>query len=108
LFPNQAGRPSAELHPFIQGTLLPVPLPFGAVGELFQRPRRNRWLSDPRMEDSVGPRKRRKVSSNAAPYVLRQLLDNVPLDSDGSVTDVHITCVEYWSEYAARDLIPIS
>ncbi|KAL1963561.1 hypothetical protein VTN77DRAFT_8006 [Rasamsonia byssochlamydoides] len=52
------------------------------------------------MDDSAGPRKRRKLSSSkAAPYVLRQLLDNVPLDSEGSGSDVHITCVEYWNEH---------
>ncbi|KKA18261.1 TGF beta receptor associated protein 1 [Rasamsonia emersonii CBS 393.64] len=51
------------------------------------------------MDDSAGPRKRRKLSSpKAAPYVLRQLLDNVPLDSEGGGSDVHITCVEYWNE----------
>lgn len=69
---------------------------------------RNRCFSDPRMAGGVGSSKRRKLASNAAPYVLRQLLDNVPLDSNGGETDVCITCVEYWSKHAVRDLIPMS
>lgn len=52
------------------------------------------------MDGSAGPRKRRKLSaSQAAPYVLRQLLDDVPIEPESGETDVHITCVEYWSEY---------
>jgi hypothetical protein len=51
------------------------------------------------MDDTAGPRKRRKLSSpKAAPYVLRQLLDKVPLETEDSGSDVHITCVEYWSK----------
>ncbi|PCH00086.1 Vacuolar sorting protein 39/Transforming growth factor beta receptor-associated domain 2 [Penicillium occitanis (nom. inval.)] len=51
------------------------------------------------MDGSVGPRKRRKLSaSQAAPYVLRQLLDDVPIEPESGEGDVHITCVEYWNE----------
>lgn len=47
----------------------------------------------------ANPRKRRKLSPrNAAPYVLQQLLDKVPLITEETGPDVHITCVEYWSE----------
>lgn len=50
-------------------------------------------------DDGIGPRKRRKIGPQAsAPYVLRQLLDEVPLSAEDGTTDVHITCVEYWSE----------
>lgn len=52
-------------------------------------------------DDYLGPRKRRRIASpEAASYVLRPLLDNVPLTSEDSDADVYITCVEYWSEFA--------
>jgi hypothetical protein len=51
------------------------------------------------MDESAGPRKRRKLSaSTAPPYVLRQLLDKVPLAAEEGGPEIHITCVEYWSE----------
>ncbi|KAJ9223706.1 putative TGF beta receptor associated protein 1 [Paecilomyces variotii] len=47
----------------------------------------------------ANPRKRRKLSPrNAAPYVLQQLLDKVPLITEETGPDVHITCVEYWND----------
>lgn len=58
------------------------------------------------MDGSAGPRKRRKLSaSQAAPYVLRQLLDDVPIKPESGESDVYITCVEYWSEYIVFSLI---
>lgn len=55
-------------------------------------------------DDYVGPRKRRRVSPpDAAAYVLRPLLDNVQLTTEGSNEEVYITCVEYWSEAARTD-----
>lgn len=51
------------------------------------------------MDESAGPRKRRKLSaSDAAPYVLRQLLDDVPIEPESGELGVHITCVEYWND----------
>ncbi|GFF23517.1 transforming growth factor-beta receptor-associated protein 1 [Aspergillus udagawae] len=51
-------------------------------------------------DDGTGPRKRRKITSpKTAPYVLRSLLDQVPLSAeDPTADDVYITCVEYWSD----------
>ncbi|KAI5305105.1 hypothetical protein KEM56_005296 [Ascosphaera pollenicola] len=43
------------------------------------------------------PRKRRKISppTETGPYVLRQLIDDVPIAADGA-DNAHITCVELW------------
>lgn len=32
------------------------------------------------------------------PFVLRSLLDNVPLSADGTEEDIHINCVDYYGE----------
>ena len=54
-------------------------------------------------DDGVSPRKRRRISPpQAAPYVLRQLLDDLPLATEDPNADVHITCVEYWSKVLTR------
>ena len=54
-------------------------------------------------DDGVSPRKRRRISpSQAAPYVLRQLLDDLPLATEDPDADIHITCVEYWSKVLTR------
>lgn len=58
------------------------------------------------MDGTAGPRKRRKLSaSQAAPYVLRQLLDDVPIEPESGEADVHITYVEYWSECNVLGLV---
>ncbi|GAD98256.1 TGF beta receptor associated protein 1, putative [Paecilomyces variotii No. 5] len=50
-------------------------------------------------DESANPRKRRKLSPRtAAPYVLQQLLDKVPLITEETGPDVHITCVEFWND----------
>lgn len=50
-------------------------------------------------DEGIGPRKRRKISApGSVPYVLRSLLDEVPLTTDEHSSEVSITCVEYWSE----------
>lgn len=49
-------------------------------------------------DDSDSPRKRRRIAPpETGPYVLRQLIDTVPVAGEGSEQDVYITCVEYWS-----------
>lgn len=51
-------------------------------------------------DTDTGPRKRRKLSPpDPGPYVLRSVLDDIPLqaDPDAESEAVHITCVEYWS-----------
>lgn len=49
-------------------------------------------------DDGISPRKRRRISPQADPYILRQLLDELPLAVEDPSADVHITCVEYWSK----------
>ena len=50
--------------------------------------------------DADGPRKRRRLSPpETGPYVLRELVDKVPVSAEGDDETGHITCVEYWSTY---------
>lgn len=53
-------------------------------------------------DDGISPRKRRRISSQATPYILRQLLDELPLAVEGPGADIYITCVEYWSKDLTR------
>lgn len=46
-----------------------------------------------------GSRKRRKLSPpEPGPYVLREILADIPLKADGEQGDVSITCVEFWND----------
>ncbi|KAI1980210.1 hypothetical protein LOZ53_006669 [Ophidiomyces ophidiicola] len=48
--------------------------------------------------DVDGPRKRRKLNPpETGPYVLRQLVDQIPVSAEGD-QGAHITCVEYWND----------
>lgn len=54
--------------------------------------------------DDIISRKRRKISPHkAAPYIFKPLFDQVPVAADDAEGGVHITCVEYWSEFFWRD-----
>ena len=45
-----------------------------------------------------GPRKRRKLSPpEPGPYVLRSVLEDIPLQAEEGPEQVYITCAEYWS-----------
>lgn len=47
-----------------------------------------------------GPRKRRRISPpETEPYVLQQLMGDVPVAPDGDDRTVYITYVESWSMY---------
>lgn len=49
-------------------------------------------------DDTDNPRKRRRIAApETSPYVLRELIDSVPVAGDGAEQDAYITCVEYWS-----------
>ena len=51
-------------------------------------------------DDASNPRKRRRIGHpKASPYLLRSLFDQIPLTADDPNAEVHITCVEYWSEH---------
>ena len=53
-------------------------------------------------DDAVSPRKIRRITPpQAAPYILRELLADLPLANEDSNADVYITCVEYWSKLSA-------
>jgi hypothetical protein len=55
--------------------------------------------------DGAGPRKRRKLSPpDPGPYVLRDVLDHIPLKAEDDQEDVSITCVEYWSRFCAGEI----
>lgn len=42
----------------------------------------------------------RRKSGESGPFVLRSLLDNVPLSADGGQEDIKINCVDYYGEWA--------
>lgn len=49
--------------------------------------------------DVDGPRKRRRLSPpETGPYVLRDLVEKVPVSTEGDEGG-HITCVEFWSTF---------
>lgn len=54
-----------------------------------------------RLEDgNDGPRKRRRINPpEMGPYVLRPLLEDVPVNSEDDSDEAYITCVEYWSAF---------
>lgn len=43
------------------------------------------------------PKRRRLSPPEPGPYVLRNVLEDIPLDSEDGRQDVSVTCVEYWS-----------
>lgn len=48
-------------------------------------------------------RKRRRLSPpEPGPYILRNLLKDVPLASNGDHENVQISCVEFWSTYLPK------
>ncbi len=42
------------------------------------------------------------------PYVLRTLLDEVPLSADGSQEDIKINCVDYYGKNHSMRLVNLS
>lgn len=43
-------------------------------------------------------RKRRRLNpAESGPFVLKPMIENVPLTNEEQSEDVHITCVEFWS-----------
>jgi len=63
-------------------------------------------------DNGFGPRKRRKISpKGTVPYVLRSLFDQVPLTTEDHSSEVHITCMEYWSKLPTpngREELPLT
>lgn len=59
---------------------------------------------------SHGPGDGLSSSSNKredGPFVLRPMVQDVPLSADGSQDGVKITCVEYFGQYPNTLLVPI-
>lgn len=55
--------------------------------------------------DDAHMRKRRRLElPQDGPYILRPVIENVPLNSDSATDDVHITAVEHWSKLLCGDL----
>ncbi|KFA78099.1 hypothetical protein S40288_05685 [Stachybotrys chartarum IBT 40288] len=46
--------------------------------------------------EEPAPSLAQQLRQEDGPYVLRALLDDVPLSADGSQDDIKITCVDYW------------
>lgn len=45
-----------------------------------------------------------ELGDEAGPYILRPLLEHVPLSADGSENNAKINCVEYYGKY---DIVPL-
>lgn len=50
-------------------------------------------------EGSGDMTKRGSTSYENGTYVLRSLVEDVPLSADGEASDVWITCVELWGKF---------
>jgi hypothetical protein len=44
-------------------------------------------------------RKKRRETRESGPFVLRSLLEDVPLSADGDREDIVINCVEFWGMF---------
>ena len=49
-------------------------------------------------EIRVSRKRKRKPSSSTGPYILRSLVEDVPLTAEEDATDIQITCVELWGQ----------
>lgn len=49
------------------------------------------------MDEEIRHRKRRLRPPDAGPYVLKKVLEDIPLAADDVSEPVSITCVEFWS-----------
>lgn len=47
-------------------------------------------------EEGVSRKRKRKPSGSTGPYVLRPLVEDVPLSAEEDATGIQITCVELW------------
>ena len=55
-----------------------------------------------------GPRKRRRVNPpGTEPYVLQELVRDVPVAAEPNDQEIYITCVESWSTYKARSVVDV-
>ena len=50
------------------------------------------------MAEEQKPKERKPLDSSRS-YILRSLVEELPLSAEGQATDIHITCVELWGQY---------
>lgn len=50
-------------------------------------------------QDQAAPRKKRREALESGPFVLRSLLEDVPLSADGDGEGIVINCVEFWGMF---------
>jgi hypothetical protein len=51
-------------------------------------------------QKGTGSRKRRLAAPETGPFVLRSLLEDVPLSAEGEKDDIEINCVEFLGEHS--------
>lgn len=56
------------------------------------------------MQDGREKKRRRLHAPDSGEFILRKVLDDIPLVGDDTVEDVAITCVELWSRYEQHNL----
>ena len=52
-------------------------------------------------EEGLSRKRRRLNPPETGPYILRSLIDSVPLNGDGAEEDISITCVELYGMFWA-------
>jgi hypothetical protein len=53
----------------------------------------------------AGSKKRKLTASETGPFVLRSLLEDVPLSAEGDNDDIEINCVEFLGEQSFISLL---
>ena len=56
--------------------------------------------------DLQSSRKRKRADAETGPFVLRSLLEDLPLSAEGDRDDIEINCVEFLG--TSEDLLPLS
>lgn len=62
-------------------------------------------MEPPEKYETRPPKRRRLSPPESGPYVLRKVLENIPLTTEDGNDQVSITCVEYWSRYVVNVIL---
>jgi hypothetical protein len=54
---------------------------------------------EPKDEQVTSTKKRKRPTPETGPFVLRSLLEDVPLSAEGDRDDIEINCVEFLGAY---------
>ena len=57
------------------------------------------------VEDTPSSRQRKRRAPETGPFVLRSLLEDVPLSAEGDQDDIEINCVEFFGMYAENGML---